>query len=157
MARLARKQLDAMANREDDGVEADAIVAQLETLASDSGPILSKLIELNRRWQALNLDDDPLRLARCEAARQALQVRFDREHAEQRARMQFEHKLGEWLGRAEPPATSGELDVLRSEVAELRAEGQKYADISASGSMRRSSASSGGRSSFRRSPASKRW
>jgi len=132
VARLARKQLDAMASREDDAVEADAIVAQLETLASDSGPILTKLIELNRRWQALNLDDDPLRLARCEAARHALQARFDQEHAEQRARMHFEHRLGEWLGRAEPPATSGELDVLRSEVAALRAEGQKYADISAS-------------------------
>ena len=93
VARLARKRLDAMANREDDAVEADAIVAQLEALASDPGPILTKSIELNRRWQALNLDDDPVRLARCEAARQALQARFDREHAEQRARMQFEHRL----------------------------------------------------------------
>ena len=94
------------------------------------GRSLRPLIELNRRWQALNLNDDPLRLARCEAARQALQARFDREHAEQRARMQFEHRLSEWLGRADPPATSGELDVLRSEVAALRAEGQKYADTS---------------------------
>ena len=133
VARLARKQLDAMANREDNAVEADTIVAQLETLARDSGPILTKLIELNRRWQGLDLDDDPLRLARCDAARQALQGRFDREHAEQRARMHFEHRLGEWLGRAEPPATSGELEVLRSEVAALHAEGQKYADTSASG------------------------
>src|SRR5439155_9820530 len=110
----------------------DAILAQLETLASNSGPILAKLIELNRRWQTLNLDDDPLRLARCEAARQTLQARFDWEHAEQRGRMQFEHRLGGWLGRAEPPATSGELEALRSEVAALRAQGQKYADISAS-------------------------
>ena len=133
VARLARKQLDAMANREDNAVEADTIVAQLETLARDSGPILTRLIELNRRWQGLNLDDDPLRLARCDAARQALQGRFDREHAEQRAHMHFEHRLGIWLGRAEPPATSGELDILRSEVAALHAEGQKYGDTSASG------------------------
>jgi len=133
VARLARKQLDAIANREDDAVEADTIVAQLETLARDSGPILTQLIELNRRWQGLNLHDDPQRLARCEAARQALQERFDQEHAEQLARSHFEHRLSEWLGRAEPPATSGELDVLRSEVAALHAEGQKYADTSASG------------------------
>jgi len=133
VARLARKQLDAIATREGDAVEADTIVAQLETLARDSGPILTQLIELNRRWQGLNLHDDPQRLARCEAARQALQERFDQEHAEQRARSHFEHRLSEWLGRAEPPATSGELDVLRSEVAALHAEGQKYADTSASG------------------------
>jgi DNA repair protein SbcC/Rad50 len=133
VARLARKRLDVLANREDNAVEADTIVAQLETLARDSGPILTKLIELNRRWQGLNLDDDPLRLARCDAARQALQGRFDREHAEQRARAHFEHRLGQWLGRAEPPATSGELDILRSEVAALHADGQKYADTSASG------------------------
>ena len=133
VARLARKRIDAMANREGDAAEADAIVAQLEALASKPGPILTSVIELNRRWQALNLSDDPARLARCEAARQALQARFDREHAEQRARTQFEHRLSEWLGRADPPATSGELDVLRSELAALRAEGQKYADTSASG------------------------
>ena len=59
VARLARKQLDAMANREDDAAEADAIVAQLETLASKPGPIVTALIELNRRWQALNLDREP--------------------------------------------------------------------------------------------------
>ena len=85
------------------------------------------MIELNRRWQALDLGDDPARLARCEAARQALQARFDREHAEHRARTQFEHRLREWLGRTDPPATSGELDLLRSELAALRAEGQTYA------------------------------
>ncbi|MGZ8203656.1 MAG: DUF349 domain-containing protein, partial [Burkholderiales bacterium] len=130
VARLARKQLDAMANREDDAAEADAVVAQLEALASKPGPILTPLIELNRRWEALNLSDDAARLARCEAARQALQARLDREHVEQRARLQFEHRLSEWLGRADPPATSGELDVLRSEVTALRAEGQKYGDTS---------------------------
>jgi len=130
VARLARKRLDAMANRDGDAAEADAVVAQLEALASKPGPILTSVIELNRRWQALNLSNDPARLARCEAARQTLQARFDREHAEQRARMQFEHRLSESLGRADPPATAGELDVLRSEFAALRAEGQKYADTS---------------------------
>jgi hypothetical protein len=105
-------------------------VVQLEALASKPGPILTSVIELNRRWQALNLSDDPARLARCDAARQTLQARFDREHLELRARMQFEHRLSEWLERADPPATSAGLDVLHSEVAALRAEGQKCADTS---------------------------
>lgn len=131
VARLARKQLDAIANREDDAAEADAIVAQLETLASNPGAIDTSLIELNRRWEVLRLDNQPALLARCEAARRALQARFDREHAEQRARAQFEHRLSGWLGKEDPPATSDELDVLRSEVAALRAEGQKYAESSA--------------------------
>ena len=130
VARLARKRLDAIENREGGAAEADVIVSQLEALASKPGPILTTVIELNRRWQALNLSDDPERLARCAAARQALQARFDREHAEQRTRMQFEHRLSEWLERAVPPATSGESDLLRCEVAALRAEGQDYADAS---------------------------
>jgi len=132
VARLARKRLDAIENREGGAAEADVILSQLEALASKSGPILTSVIELNRRWQALNLSEDPARLARCEAARQALQARFDREHAEHRTRMQFEQRLSEWLGRADPPATSGELELLRSEVAALRAAGQNYANASSS-------------------------
>jgi hypothetical protein len=130
VARLARKRLGAMANHEGHAAEADSILAQLEALASNAGPILTGVIELNRRWQALNLSDDSARLARSEAARQTLQARFDREHAEQRARMQFERRLGEWLGKADPPDTSGELDVLRGEVVALRAQGREYADTS---------------------------
>lgn len=131
VARLARKRLDAIENREGGAAEADVIMSELEGLASKPGPILTTVIELNRRWQALNLSDDPARLARCEAARQALQARFDREHAEQRTRMQFEHRLSEWLERADPPATSDDLDLRRSEVAALREEGQNYGDSSA--------------------------
>jgi hypothetical protein len=130
VARLARKRLDAIENREGGAADADVIVSQLEALASKPGPILTTVIELNRRWQALNLSDDPARLARCEVARQALEARFDREHAEQRTRMQFEHRLSKWLEGADPPATPGELDLLGSEVAALRAEGQNYADTS---------------------------
>ena len=62
--------------------------------------------------------------------RRSLEARFDRKHAEERARMQFERRLSEWLGRADLPATSDELDVLRSEVAALRAQGRGYADTS---------------------------
>jgi DNA repair protein SbcC/Rad50 len=130
VARLARKQLGAMENHEGNAVEADAILARLEALQSEPGPILTSVIELNRRWQALNLSDDPARLARCHAARRTLQARFDREHAAQQARMQFEHGLSEWLGRADPPDSSGELDVRRSEVEALRAQGREYAETS---------------------------
>src|SRR5437588_4744497 len=76
VARLARKRLDAIGNREDDAVQADVIVSQLEALVSKPGAILTTVIELNRRWQALNLSEDPARVARCEAARQMLQARF---------------------------------------------------------------------------------
>ncbi len=71
------------------------------------GPILTAVIELNRRWQALDLGDDPPRLARCDAARQTLQARFDREHDEQRARTRFEHRLTRMArARRIRPATS---------------------------------------------------
>ena len=46
--------------------EADAILDELEALATKPGPILSAVVELNRRWEALKLADDPLRLARCD-------------------------------------------------------------------------------------------
>jgi len=128
VVRLTRIRLEAMANREGDAAEADAIVAQLEALASRPGPILMAVIELNRRWQALNLGDDPERLARCEAARRTLQARFDREHAAHRAHARFEQRLSEWVGRAEPPVTSEGLNLLRSELAALRAEGQELVD-----------------------------
>ncbi|MDQ6618324.1 MAG: DUF349 domain-containing protein [Pseudomonadota bacterium] len=132
VARLAGNQLDALANREADAAEADAIVAQLEALASHPGPILSALIELNRRWEVLNGAPDPAILARCEAVRGTLHARFEREHQEQRARMRFEHRLRACLDSAGSVATSGEMDVLRSEIAELRADSQHYADISTS-------------------------
>ena len=130
VARLARQRLDAMESRDDDATEADAILAELEALATRPGPIVTAVIALNRRWQALNLTADQMRLARCDVARQALQARFDREHAGLRARTQFERRLNEWLGRADPPATAGDLEVLRSELAALRAEGHNEPDTS---------------------------
>ena len=132
VARLARKRFDAMADRETDAAEADAVMAQMEALALESGPILEPVIELNRRWQALNLSDDPARLARCEAARRTLQARFDREHEEQRARTRFEHRLSEWLGKTDPPEAADALAGLRGELAALREEGQKYGDAARS-------------------------
>jgi len=86
VARLARQRLDAMKNREGQATEADAVLAQLEALAGTPGPILTAVVELNRRWQALDMSADSARLERCDAARRALQARFDREQAEQAAR-----------------------------------------------------------------------
>jgi hypothetical protein len=131
VARSARKRIDAIADREGDAAEADAILAELEALATRPGPVLSAVVELNRRWEALKLAGDPARLARCDVARQALQARFDREHEEQRARARFERGLKEWLAKADAPATSEALTGLLQEFAELREAAVKSADPAA--------------------------
>ena len=131
VARLARKRLEASAESASRAVEADAMLAELEALANKPGPILTQVIELNRRWQSLDLSEDPVRLARCEAARQVLQARFDREHEEQRTRARFERRLTEWLAITEPPAGPDELTRRREELAELREEGAKHGDAAA--------------------------
>lgn len=128
VARLARKRIDAIAERDRRGAEADAILGEIEALADRPGPIVTAVIELDRRWEALHLTGDPERLARCEAARRRLQERFDREHDEQRARTRFEHGLRDWLANADPPATSEALSVRLAELAALRADAQLHAD-----------------------------
>ncbi|HQR10642.1 MAG TPA: DUF349 domain-containing protein [Casimicrobiaceae bacterium] len=130
VARLARKRFDAIVDREAQAAEADRILARLEELATTPGPIVTVVIELDRRWQALSLGDDAARLARCESARQALQARFDREHAEQQARLRFGHRLDEWLQRADSPATSDALSNALHELAALRDEARKYPETS---------------------------
>ncbi len=128
VARLARKRREVLADRENQVAEADAILARLEALATEPGPIVTMVIDLDRRWQALHLGDDTARLARCDAARQRLQERFDREHEEQQARKSIGRRLDAWLGRAEPPASSEALAIARSELGELRDEAHKYPD-----------------------------
>jgi hypothetical protein len=131
VARLARKRIEAIADRTDQATEADAILAQLEALATTPGPILTAVIELNRRWQALDIGDDALRVARSDAARQALQARFDREHEEQRTRARFERRLSEWIGVQDPPSTPEMLGGLRIELGALREEAARYEDRAA--------------------------
>ena len=131
VARHARQRIDAIDDRRAQGDEADAILTQLEALADKPGPILTAVVELNRRWQALDMAGDAPRLARCETARQNLQARFDREHDEQRARARFERSVREWLTALGPPATTEALAALRTELAPLRAEAQVYGDDSA--------------------------
>ena len=131
VARSAKKRIDAIASSEGNAAEADAILAELEALAKKPGPVLSAVVELNRRWEALRLADDPARLARCDVARLALQARFEREHEEQRARTRFERGLKDWLAKAEAPATSDALSGLLAEFADLRDAAQKSGDPSA--------------------------
>ena len=130
VARLARQRIDALRQRQEQDAEADAVIAQLEALASEPGAILSAVIELNRRWQALDLGGDGARLARCEAARQAIQVRFEREQNEQRARLQFERKLGAWIDGLGGAAAAGPeaLAALRTELAALRDDARACSD-----------------------------
>ena len=128
VTRVARSKIDAIAIDDARAAEADTIAVELETLVAQPGPILSRVVELNRRWQALNLSNDPARLARCEAARQTLQARLDREQLEQQARARFEHRLDQWLLREDPPATADTWAAVLGELAALREEGRKYAD-----------------------------
>ena len=125
VARLARQRIDAIEERLDQKVEADAILAQLEALATRPGPILTAVVELNRRWEALDMSGDTDRLARCDAARQTVLARFEREQEEQRARARFERRLREWIATLAPPAALEAFAGLRTELAGLREEAQK--------------------------------
>lgn len=122
VARFARQRIEAMKHGVEQAAEAEAIIAQLEALATEPGPILTAVIELNRRWQALDLSGETACLERCDIARQAIQFRFEREQNEQRARLQFERRLREWieaLGSAASAAPDA-LAALRAELAALR-------------------------------------
>jgi hypothetical protein len=128
VTRAVRSKIDAIAIDDARAAEADTIAGELETLVAQPGPILSRVVELNRRWQALNLSNDSARLARCEAARQTLQARLDREQLGQQVRARFQHRLDQWLLREDPPATADTWAAVLGELAALREEGRKYAD-----------------------------
>ncbi|MCM2328540.1 MAG: DUF349 domain-containing protein [Lysobacter sp.] len=131
VARLAKQRLEAMKNREGQATEADDILAQLEALAGTPGPILTAVVDLNRRWQALDMRDDPARLERCDAARRALQARFDREQAEQAARARFERRVVEWTTALSAPDGPEALKDLRLQLEALREEAKAIADEAA--------------------------
>ena len=133
VARLARQRLDAIKQRQERNAEADAVIAQLEALATEPGPILTAVIELNRRWQALDLGGETARLERCEIARQAIQARFEREQNEQRTRLQFERRLSAWIEAvgSVAPAAPDALATMRDELAALRDEARGRSDDAA--------------------------
>ncbi len=137
VARLARQRVHAMEDRSARATEADAILAQMEALTGEPGPILSPLVDLDRRWQALELADDPARIARREALRQILHARFEREHDEARTRARFDGRLGEWIGALAPPATAEGLAGLRAELTAFRDEARSRGDAAARDSLDR--------------------
>jgi len=130
VARDARKRIEANEERETRDAEAETILAELEALIDRPGPILTAVIELDRRWEALGLADDANRLARADAARKSLQARFEREHEEQRARARVDRALNDWLA-AEAPAASDALAARLAELAVLRDEVNKHGDKNA--------------------------
>ncbi|MFO1415296.1 MAG: DUF349 domain-containing protein [Burkholderiales bacterium] len=121
VARLARKRLDALAHGESQAAEADAILAELEALATTPGAILSPLVELDRRWHALDPGIDTERRARVEAARQTLQARLDKEREDELARVRLHRRL-DALGARDVPADEAAIAAARAELDEVRAE-----------------------------------
>ena len=140
VARLAKQRLEAMKDREGQATEADAILAQLEALAGTPGPILTAVVDLNRRWQALDMRADAARLERCDAARRALQARFDREQADQAARARFERRVAEWVAALATPDGPEALEGLRAQLAALREEAQALGDDAVSGRLEQATA-----------------
>jgi len=128
VAKLARQRLDALHQGEAERAQAEAIITQLDTLAREPGPILTTVVELDRRWQALSLAEHPDYAADCQpryqAARQAIQERFVREQEEPRRRHQFEKRLAQCV-EACAAAPEGELPALRTELAALREEARQ--------------------------------
>jgi hypothetical protein len=131
VARLARQRLDAIAEREQKHSAADALLEQLEALATRPGPIVSAIVEIVKRWQALDLAGDDVRRARWEAARNVVQARFDREREEQRTRAQFDRRLREWVDALQAPTDAEGLELKRGELAALRDIAQSHDDAAA--------------------------
>jgi hypothetical protein len=124
--RLARSRVDAIKTQVDRAAEADVILSDLEALAHKPGPILTEVVELNRRWQALDMNGDSARLARSLAARRAVQARLEREQEEQRTRNRLEAAVREWIDalQALNEPDSDAMLGLRNRLAELRAEAE---------------------------------
>ena len=131
VARIARQRIDAIEHRAEREARADAILAELEALAVRPGPIVTALIELDRRWQVLDMSADALRLARCDAARRTIQERFDREQEDQRARSRFDRGWREWIATLEaPPETEADAQIAAA-LADWREEARRYGDAAA--------------------------
>jgi DNA repair protein SbcC/Rad50 len=121
VARMARERLDAISQRIENAAAADAILQEAEALVARPGPIVMAAVELDRRWKALALDEDPDRRARWEAIGRLTQQRFDRELEEQRNHTQFEQRLNSWLASLQPPTATTALPAVREELIALRA------------------------------------
>ena len=131
VARLAQQRLDTIKNQHDQTAEADAVLGQLAELAAKAGSILSAVVDLDRRWHALDMSGDAARLASYMAARQTVQERLTREQDEQRSHTQFERRLQTWISTLAQPATPDASAGLRAELAALRTEAQALQESAA--------------------------
>ena len=123
--RLARQRIDAINSRIGQSALADVILLQLEELALKPGPILTEMVELNRRWQALDMNGDAERFTRFDAARKGLQARLDREQEELRSKLRLEQTLKDWVQGLSQRAETDKLEDLRAELEGHRAEAEK--------------------------------
>ncbi len=131
VSRLARQRLDAIHHRAEQIAQADEILAQVEVLVTQPGPVVMAAVELDRRWQALQLEEDAEHHARWEEVGRRLQARFERENQEQKAHVQLEKRLADWLSAlVQPPAPSA-LPAVRAEFDALRAEAAEANDVAA--------------------------
>jgi exonuclease SbcC len=122
VVRLARERLDAIHRLAENAGAADAILAEAEALVTRDGPIVMAAVELDRRWKALDLGDDPVRRSRWDEIGSRMQQRFDRELEEQRAHAQFEQRVDAWLASLDPAPATSALPALREALNTLRAD-----------------------------------
>jgi hypothetical protein len=141
VARLAKQRIDAIEHRATQAEQADALLAQAESLVAQPGAVVMAAVELERRWKALGMIDDAQRQARWDAAGAALQARFERERAEQRARAAFEQRLGQWLAAHAATPHADALPQLRAELEAWRAQAQELNDAGALAKLAQAEAS----------------
>ena len=141
VARLAKQRVDAIERRATQAGQADVLLAQAEALVGQPGAVVMAAVELERRWKALQLNDDAGRQARWDAAGAALQARFEREREEQRARAAFEQKLAQWLAGHSATPHADALPQLRAELEALRAQAQELNDTGALAKLSQAEAS----------------
>jgi hypothetical protein len=122
VARLARQRLDAIERQAGNAAAADAILRDAEALLAQPQPIVSGAVELDRRWNALELAGDDERRARWEDAGRRIRERLDREFEERKAHAQFDKRLAAWLSALQPPDSAAAVAALRDGLDALRAE-----------------------------------
>ena len=137
VARLARQRLEALQDHAAQSAAADIICAQLETLAAKPGPILTAVVDLDRQWQALDMANEPTRLARHAEARALVQARFEREHEAQRAQAKFERALRDAVQKLGAPDAVSALEEMRAEFASLRSEAHERSHAEAHAALDR--------------------
>jgi hypothetical protein len=135
VARLARQRIDAIESQQGQIEQADAILGLLGTLADKPGPILSELIDLDRRWQALRMEGDAARVAQWEEARKRVHTRLEREQDIQRRRLRFEQDGSRWIARLAKPAEALAIAALQEQLAELQAQAHEWGDAALQGRL----------------------